>query len=127
MPTLLAGTRVLIIEDHHDCADTFAVLLEMHGATVRVAYSGAAGLQALEDFRPDLICIDLAMPEMDGYETARRARSSPNAESAKIVAITAFPPSLVEERARAAGFDCLLLKPVSAEAVKDVLCRSSST
>jgi CheY-like chemotaxis protein len=95
-------------------------MLEIRGAMVRVAYSGRAALETLKDFKPILICIDLAMPEIDGYEIARRIRSLPQ-QSAKIVAVTAYPPHAVEERVRAAGFDRLLIKPVSAEAVKDLL------
>jgi CheY-like chemotaxis protein len=126
VPTLLSGASILIIEDNHDVADTFALLLEGRGATARVAYSGLAGLEALEDFRPNLIFVDLVMSEMDGYEVALRVRSLPNARNAKLVAVTALPPHVVEERVRAAGFDGLLLKPVSTEAVKDLLKPLSS-
>ncbi|MGJ0510152.1 MAG: response regulator [Methylocystis sp.] len=121
VPVLLSGARILVIEHNRDIADSFGLLLESRGAIVRVAYSGQAGLDALENFDPNLICVCLSMPGMDGYEVARQLRSTSYPQSAKLIAVTAFPLSVVEGPARAAGFDRVFMKPVTAEALKDLL------
>lgn len=96
------------------------MLLEACGATARVAYSGRSGLEALEAFSPDLILVDLAMPEMDGYETARLMRSVAE-RGVKIVAVTAWPPAIIADRVKAAGFDDLVAKPFSVEDLRRLI------
>ena len=64
--------RVLIVDDNADAADTLGELLRTLGATVSVAHSGRAALDALDSFEPDAVVLDIGMPEMDGYEVARR-------------------------------------------------------
>jgi signal transduction histidine kinase/CheY-like chemotaxis protein len=105
--------RVLLIEDDRDVAESLQMLLETAGAVVRVAYDGATGLEALTAFNPDLVLLDLGMPDMDGYETARRIRASPQGRDVRIVALTGWGPEQVFERARAAGFDRQITKPAS--------------
>lgn len=113
--------RILVIDDDRDVADSQKALLEISGATVRVAYSGAAGVEALSLFKPDLVLLDLGMPGMDGYETAQRIRALPEGRRVKLVALTGWGREQVLQRARAAGFDLQITKPASLEALKEAL------
>ncbi len=110
-----AHRRILVIDDDHDVADSFGMLLEAYGANVRVAYSGDEGLKAIEDFRPEVVFLDIGMPHMDGCETARRIRALPVGRNVKIVALTGWGPKQVDVRVGAAGFDHHLTKPASPE------------
>ena len=100
-----SSQRILVIDDNRDAADSLAMLLELYGSTVHTAYSGAAGIEALRAFKPEFVFLDLSMPEIDGFETARRIRGSPEGHSVKLVALTAWGKEQVEERARNVGFD----------------------
>lgn len=122
VPTeLRAPHRILVIDDDHDVADSLVMFLETFGAIVRVAYSGEAGLETLQDFRPELIFLDLGMPKMDGYETARRIRTLPEGRAVKLVALTGWGQDQILDRAREAGFDRQLTKPAAIEAVQELL------
>jgi PAS domain S-box-containing protein len=122
-PTALrAALRILVIDDDRDVADSLAMCLETFGAKVRVAYSGAEGLAAFEAFRPELVFLDLGMPRMDGYETARRIRALPEGRDIQLVALTGWgQQQQVQDRARDAGFDRQLTKPASLEALRELL------
>jgi PAS domain S-box-containing protein len=113
--------RVLVVDDDHDVADSLAMFLETFGAEVRVAYSGAEGVEALGAFRPELVFLDLGMPGMDGYETARRMRALPEGRDVAMVALTGWGQEQVYERARDAGFDRQLTKPAGLEAIQELL------
>jgi CheY-like chemotaxis protein len=116
-----APHRILVIDDDHDVADSLVMLLETFGAIVRVAYSGQAGLDMLQSFSPELILLDLGMPKMDGYETARRIRALPNGRGLKLVALTGWGQEQILDRARLAGFDRELTKPAGLGALQEIL------
>jgi PAS domain S-box-containing protein len=116
-----AGRRVLVIDDDHDVADSLVMFLETFGVTVDVAYGGAPGIEALQSFRPELVFLDLGMPGMDGYETARRIRALPEGRDVRLVALTGWGQEQIHDRARAAGFDAELTKPAGLEALQDAL------
>ncbi len=69
--------RILIVDDDLDVADSLVLLLETYGASARATYGGAAGLEAVATFKPQVVLLDLGMPEIDGFETARRIRALP--------------------------------------------------
>ncbi len=115
--------RILVIDDERDVADSLVALLESLGASVRVAYGGAEGLAALANFRPELIFLDIGMPGLDGYETARRIRAEPEGRAATLVALTGWGPDQIQDRAREAGFDAQLTKPASLAALRELLMR----
>ncbi len=115
--------RVLVIDDHKDGADSFGLLLETLGATVRKAYDGPAGVAAIEEFEPHLIFVDIGMPGVDGYETARRIRRAAQRRQFILVALTGWGQEHDRRRAREAGFDLHLTKPASSDAVEDLLHR----
>lgn len=113
--------RVLVIDDNPDVADSLAMLLETFGVNVRTANSGAVGLEALADFRPELVFLDLGMPGMDGYETARRIRERPEGRTVLLVALTGWGQEEDRSRTRAAGFDRHLVKPAEIDALQELL------
>ena len=82
--------HVLVVDDNRDAADSLCMILRLWGYDCKAAYDGAGGLQAACEHRPDYLFIDLAMPEMDGYTLARRVRTQPGLDRAKLVALTAF-------------------------------------
>ncbi len=115
--------RVLVIDDDHDVADSFALLLETLGATVRTAYDGPAGVGAVAAFEPDLIFVDIGMPGVDGYETARRIRSHHRERRFLLAALTGWGQKEDRLRAQEAGFDLHLTKPAPIDALKNLLAR----
>lgn len=118
-----ASHRVLVIDDDRDVADSLVMLLEMLGATVQVAYGGACGLSKVTAFQPDLAFLDIGMPGMDGYETARRIRRLPEGRNIKLIALTGWGESQILDRAREAGFDQKLTKPASYESLQELLAK----
>ncbi|WP_281800796.1 response regulator [Methylocystis echinoides] len=113
--------RVLVIDDDHDVADSLVMLLETFGADVRVAYSGDAGLETVAAFRPKLVFLDIGMPRMDGYETARRLRALPQGRALTLVALTGWGQEQISARAREAGFDRQLTKPAGLADLEQLL------
>ncbi|HEX5611705.1 MAG TPA: ATP-binding protein [Burkholderiales bacterium] len=107
--------RVLLIEDEKDLRDMLQLVLEREGHEVSAADSGAEGLAKLGTFRPDIALVDIGLPGMDGYEVARRARSAPGGERILLIAITGYGQDKDRERAREAGFDQHVTKPVAYE------------
>jgi signal transduction histidine kinase len=119
-----AATReVLIVEDNADARDTLKRMLELDGHRVRVAVDGPTALAALQAAVPDVALIDIGLPQMDGYELARRIRAELNDRRPLLVAVTGY--GLPEDRRRAheAGFDFHLVKPVDFTQLADVLTR----
>ncbi len=108
-----SSRRVLIVDDTPEVADSFAMLLETLGVQVRVAYSGAQGLAASSEFEPELVFLDIGMPGMDGFETARRMRDQPAGRKAVLVALTGWGEDEMRRRVQEAGFNRHLTKPAS--------------
>ena len=108
-----SSRRVLIVDDTPEVADSFAILLETLGVEVRVAYSGAQGLAASSEFEPELVFLDIGMPGMDGFETARRMRDQPAGRKAVLVALTGWGEDEMRRRVKEAGFNRHLTKPAS--------------
>jgi CheY-like chemotaxis protein len=113
--------RVLIADDARDAADSLALLLELEGHEVRCAYGGTAAVLLAATFLPEVIFLDLAMPDLDGWTVAQRLRQDLALAGVLIVAVSGhgLPDDVV--RAAAAGCDWHLLKPVTPEKVLDVM------
>jgi signal transduction histidine kinase len=116
-----AGRRVLIVEDNADAADSLALLLRALGHEVRVVGDGPAALEAASSFRPDVALLDIGLPEMDGYEVARRLRRDPALGDAVLVALSGYGQEEDRRRSHAAGFDVHLVKPVDLEGLQALL------
>src|SRR5579862_3032442 len=88
MSTAEKTLRVLIVDDHRDGADSLGLLVEELGHQVQVTYSGTKALEIANLFRPDLMLVDLSMPDLDGYGLIMRLRHIPAFAQTRIMAIT---------------------------------------
>lgn len=108
--------RVMVIDDHPDAADTLASLLVLiYDCTVNVAYSGREALALADIVLPELVILDVSMPHMDGFETAREMRARPWGQALSIIALTGWGDEETRGLMREAGMDIHLTKPVSME------------
>jgi len=123
---VLAGPRgkVVVADDNRDAADSLKLLLELSGYDTFVAYNGQQALDFGARERPSAFILDVGMPDMTGYEVARRIRQHAWGRSALLVAVTGWGQDDDKERAKAAGFDHHFTKPVNPEAVEQVLVAS---
>ncbi len=121
MPKAGNTLRVLVVDDDHDGADTLGLLIEELGARVHVTYGGASALDIATLFRPDLMLLDLAMPDIDGCRLVARFRQIPTFAQTPIVAITGHTDEGHKTMAMKAGFDNVLFKPVALAEIRDVL------
>lgn len=115
--------RLLIVDDNSDVSFTLGMILEIKGHQVHTRNSGREGVQAAESLRPDVILLDIGMPEMDGYETCRQMREQPWGKELFIIAVSGYGQEEDKQKARAAGFDDHLTKPIDIEALIQVLSR----
>lgn len=112
--------RVLVVDDNRDAADSLTVLLAAMGEDTQTAYDGPSALLLLDEFQPGVVFLDLGMPEMDGFEVARRIRARHGPEEVTLVAVTGWGQVADRERVTAAGFDGHLVKPASYEDLRSV-------
>jgi DNA-binding response OmpR family regulator len=119
-----APRRVLVVDDNTDAADSLAMLLEVRGDEVRIAYDGLEALEAEDVFRPDVVLLDIGMPKLSGYDVAKRIRES-RGDMVLIVAITGWGQEDDRQRAREAGFDHHFTKPVDFEMLLGLIDRES--
>jgi len=113
--------RVLVVDDNLDSAESLGVLLRLVGAESYVVHDGASALRALGMFRPDLVLLDIGMPDMDGYEVARRIRQLPEYRDLVLIALTGWGQEQDRRRSAAAGFDHHLLKPTDMVALQALM------
>jgi PAS domain S-box-containing protein len=122
-PAPQAPLRILVADDNVDAADTLCALLDASGYATRIAYDGAEALAIAQQFLPHLALLDLGMPRMDGFETARRMRAVPALHGVVLVAVTGWGAESDRDRSREAGFDHHLLKPASMQQVQEIVAR----
>ena len=113
--------RVLVVDDNHDAADSLSMLLELMGHEVAKAYEGRAAVELAGSFRPQLALLDIGMPELDGYDVARRIRSQPGGSEAVLVALTGWGQREDRRRAVEEGFDHHIVKPVELTVLRQLL------
>lgn len=117
----IPAVRVLIVDDNQDAANALATLLRLEGHEVHTAYSAAAALEQAARIQPDLMLLDIGLPEMNGYEVARKLRDLPALRESRLVAVSGYGQPEDRARTRAAGFDAHLVKPVSLTALARAL------
>ncbi len=115
------GRRVLIADDNADFANSLSSLITGAGHEVRVAYDGAEALAAASRFHPDVAFLDIGMPRIHGYEVARQLRELPGMSACTLVAVTGWGQEDDRRRAREAGFDRHLVKPVDPREIESIL------
>lgn len=116
-----ASHRVLVVDDNVDGAEMLAMLLEDAGHTASVVFESTKAVAAALAFRPDIVFLDLGMPELDGFDLARQLRQEPSLERTVLVALTGWGGEDDRQRSREAGIDRHLTKPVSPSALADLL------
>ena len=122
-PHSTAKQRVLVIEDNADTREMYRTVLELAGHVVLEASDAAQGLELLKSARPGIALVDIGLPGFDGYELARRFRAEPEGGSVVLVALTGYGSPDDRERARLAGYDHHLVKPVAPETLQKLLDR----
>jgi two-component system CheB/CheR fusion protein len=115
--------RLLVIDDERDVADSLASLLRKSGHEVSTAYSGQTGIEAAIELKPDTALVDIAMPDLDGYEVARRLRV--RLPGILLIAISGLVQEPDRARARQAGFDYHLAKPATAQQIEEIFAKSA--
>jgi signal transduction histidine kinase/ActR/RegA family two-component response regulator len=113
--------RILVIDDHHDSAEGLSELLTLYGHHVDIAHDGPEGLRSAQDIRPEVIICDIGLPEMDGYEVAKRLRADSRTASTRLFALTGYGDEHAAKRAEEAGFDFHLTKPVDVALLRQLL------
>jgi CheY-like chemotaxis protein len=103
-----------------------ALLLEMSGNQTRIAFDGAAALAAAEQFRPEVVLLDIGMPKMNGLDAARRIREQPWGRDMLLIALTGWGQDSDRHRTHVAGFDAHLVKPVDHAALMRVVASLST-
>jgi PAS domain S-box-containing protein len=122
----LHGMRILVADDNADSAQSLAMLLTLAGHEVRSASDGAEAIRVADEFRPDVAFLDIGMPNLDGYATARELRTRPWAQRLVLFALTGWGQPDDKLRARQAGFDAHLIKPLDFSSVEEMIARARS-
>jgi len=122
-PTLPEGSgcRVLLVDDNVDSAQTLALLLEMNGHTVQLAYDGLSAVEAAIAYRPDVVLLDIGLPGLDGYQTAQRIREEASLKNVVLIALTGYGRDKDRERSKQVGFDHHLVKPAKFNQIDAIL------
>jgi PAS domain S-box-containing protein len=113
--------RILVVDDNRDAADSLAMLLECEGHIITCAYTGFQALERSEEFHPDTVLLDIGLPDTDGYAVAQKLRNSDIGPQLSIIALTGWGSEEDKARAREAGFDAHLTKPVEVEVLASLL------
>jgi CheY-like chemotaxis protein len=114
---------VLVADDDRDSADSCVVLLQSAGHDVRSAYSGAEALIAAASFHPQMAFLDIAMPQMNGYDVARTIRAAKWGREMVLVAVTGWGRAADKRRASESGFDHHLVKPFDFKTLQALLAQ----
>jgi CheY-like chemotaxis protein len=115
-----SGYRVLLVDDNADSIEPLSLLLQARGHDTRLATVGEEAIHIAEEFRPDVVLLDIGLPDMDGYEVARRLRR-PEGKSPVLVALTGWSGRDARAKAAEAGFDYHLVKPVNWEELERIV------
>jgi CheY-like chemotaxis protein len=105
--------HVLIVEDNVDAGDALSMLLRLHRHDVHVARTGPTAIEMVKMLRPDVVLLDIALPDMDGYQVAKQLRALPDFKNVLICALTGYTPSEADrQRQKETGFDHYYVKPI---------------
>lgn len=113
--------RVLVVDDNTDSAEVLAALLGALGHDAAVAFDGTTALKMVESHRPDVVFLDMALPDMSGLDVARRLRAEPRHAGLRLIGLTGFGSEEHRRRSAEAGLDDYVVKPVDADALVALL------
>ncbi len=116
-----SGYRILVVDDNPDAAVTLAMLLKRMGHQVHIRFNGREGIAAVESLHPEVVVLDIGMPGINGYDTARLIRAQPGSQSLVLIALTGYGQADDRRLSQAAGFDAHLVKPVDMAALTQLL------
>ena len=119
--------RVLVVDDNRDAADALALLLQHNGHETFVAYDGAEAFAAADQYRPDVMLLDIGLPGMNGHDVCRQMRQQPWGKRIRMIALTGWGQEDDRQKSREAGFDGHLVKPVEIAAVLQQFQRAPAT
>jgi PAS domain S-box-containing protein len=118
------GHRILVVDDNEDAAASLALLLGLMGHETRTANNGLEAIEVADQFQPDVALLDIGMPKLNGYETARRMRQRTWGREMLLVAVTGWGQDADRRRSDDAGFNSHLVKPVNVDEIERLLARS---
>jgi signal transduction histidine kinase len=113
--------RILVVDDNVDAAESLGTMLAYSGHDVRVAHGGVEALSTAREFAPNVMILDLGMPEMDGYAVARAVRSDPRFATTRLIALSGYGQAEDRRRTADVGFDEHLVKPVEHDVLNAAL------
>ena len=116
-----ASQRILIVDDNRDAADTLGALLEIQGHEVAKAYNGAQALDIAPAFHPQVVILDIGLPDMSGFDVATMLRASPSTAGSLVIALSGYGQQPDKQLALQAGFDGHLTKPVTFGTLNDMI------
>lgn len=111
--SVASARRILVVDDNTDAAESTAMVLKLEGHEVKVASDGPSALQVATDFHPDVVLLDIGLPDMNGYEIGRRLRAMPGFTNTLLIALSGYAGEEQIDRARQVGFDHYLVKPAA--------------
>lgn len=117
----LAARRILVADDSVDAAESVGMLLELRGHDVRLAHTGQQAIELAASYRPDVILLDISLPDMSGYEVAQALQGAAGDTRPVLIAVTGLGREEDRARTRAAGIDLHLTKPVEPATLMDLL------
>jgi CheY-like chemotaxis protein len=118
----VGARRILVVDDNADAAASLAMLLELEGHATQVAHDGAGAIAAVGQFDPQVIFLDIGLPDISGYEVARRLRAlRPPGSLPRLIALTGWGSEEDRRQAESAGFDAHLVKPVDPAELRTLL------
>jgi CheY-like chemotaxis protein/two-component sensor histidine kinase len=123
VPPTQTGGRILVVDDNLDAAETLTLLLQNVGYEVRHAANAESALASIESFHPEVALLDIGLPDVDGYELARRLRADLGEGKCKLIALTGYGSKADVEEAMKAGFDDHIVKPAELEHLLEVIAK----
>ncbi|MDO9422749.1 MAG: response regulator [Methylobacter sp.] len=115
------GLRVLLIDDNPDVVDSLALWFETLGHQVEIAYHGTQGISTAQSFEPDIVLLDIGLPDMDGYQVARKLREQLSTQRMWIIALSGYDQKKNSLSAESAGFDHYLMKPPNLSQLQELI------
>jgi two-component system CheB/CheR fusion protein len=117
--------RLLVVDDNHDSAESMRMMFRLAGHEVRTVHEGSEAVEAAAGFGAQVVLLDIGLPDIDGYEVARRLRADPRTREALIIAITGYGREEDLRKSREAGIDEHVVKPVDPDKVLERIARGA--
>jgi two-component system CheB/CheR fusion protein len=122
-PDLHAKRSVLVVEDDLDCVHSMAALIKMMGHEVQFAINGFAAIDVARTYRPDIIIVDIGLPDFKGDHLAKQLKYEPGLENTRIIAISGLPEERLQERALKSGCAEFYRKPIDPAKLEELLAK----